>query len=266
VHIRLYQEKDDRRRRLEQARLRRLEQEEEDLRMAAERALGRQPSPARPRRDPSPGKMLLGPSPSGGPSSVGRTDSPARRARPPIPDRPGSAGRSRPGTEGVAKAAGTRCRKTGLGDRTQKQEPEPNDTDPTLPGGLETSSIASIASDSGAVCQHSLVSVGTGVEDSVCGEAATSAGQEDEVQRLRHMVSSQQQRIDFLENMHQQALRQLRKSREELAQAQQQRLQEADKVLGLEQLISELQVHRFENRNSQWEEWLRRARSILEGE
>eukprot|EP00439_Symbiodinium_sp_Y106_P011801 s6873_g1.t2 len=87
VHIRLYQEKDDRRRRLEQARLRRLEQEEEDLRMAAERALGRQPSPARPRRDPSPGKMLLGPSPSGGPSSVGRTDSPARRARPPIPDR-----------------------------------------------------------------------------------------------------------------------------------------------------------------------------------
>jgi len=80
------------------------------------------------------------------------------------------------------------------------------------------------------------------------------------------MVSSQQQRIDFLENMHQQALRQLRKSREELAQAQQQRLQEADKVLGLEQLISELQVHRFEGRNSQWEEWLRRARSILEGE
>ncbi|CAE7517804.1 kctd6 [Symbiodinium sp. CCMP2592] len=200
VHIRLYQEKDDRRRRLEQARLRRLEQEEEDLRVAAERALGRQPSPARPRRDPSPGKMLLGPSPSGGPSSACRTDSPARRARPPIPDRPGSAGRSRHGTEGVAKAAGTRWRKTGLGDRTQKQESEPNDTDPMLPAGLETSSIASVASDSGAVCQHSLVSVGTGVEDSVCGEAATSAGQEDEVQRLRHMVSSQQQRTCFAES------------------------------------------------------------------
>lgn len=266
VHIRLYQEKDDRRRRLEQARLRRLEQEEEDLRVAAERALGRQPSPARPRRDPSPGsggKMLAGP---GGPSSVGRADSPAIRARPPIPDRPGSAGRSRQASEGVAKASGTRWRKAGLGERTQKQESEPNDSDPTLPGGLETSSIASVASDAGAVCQHSLVSVGTGVEDSVCGEAATSAGHEDEVQRLRQMVSSQQQRIDFLENMHQQALRQLRKSREELAQAQQQRLQEADKVLGLEQLISELQVNRFEGRNSQWEEWLRRARGILEGE
>ncbi|CAE7637414.1 cya1 [Symbiodinium pilosum] len=259
VHIRLYQEKDDRRRRLEQARLRRLEQEEEDLRAAAERALGRQPSPARPRREPSPGKV---PAPQSVPAGRGDgVNSPATRVKPPVPDRPGSAGRARQTGEGTKASA----RKT-THDRARRQESESNDVDGMLPAGLETSSIASIASDSNAVGQHSLVSVGTGVEDSVCGDAATSAGHEDEVQRLRQMVSSQQQRIDFLENMHQQALRHLRKSREELAQAQQQRLEEADKVLGLEQLISELQVHRFEgSMHHEWENWLRRARSILEG-
>merc|ERR1712113_367469 len=68
----------------------------------------------------------------------------------------------------------------------------------------------------------------------------------DDAHALRQLVQTQQQRIEFLENMHQQALRQLRKTREELRAAQQQTFREADKVLGLEQLISEMQVQRFE--------------------
>merc|ERR1719343_867460 len=108
------------------------------------------------------------------------------------------------------------------------------------------------------------VSVLSGEE---CADAvsALNLGCED-AQSLRQLVLSQQQRIEFLENMHQQALRQLRRSREELAQAQQQRFQEADKLLALEQLISEMQAHRFEgDRQMQlrWEEWLQRSRSIL---
>jgi len=90
-----------------------------------------------------------------------------------------------------------------------------------------------------------------------------------EVQQLREQVASQRHRIEFLENMHQQALRQVRKSREELAQVQHMRFKEADKVLGLEQLISEMQVQRFEGdpqMQLRWEDWLHRARDILEGD
>ncbi|CAE8612140.1 unnamed protein product, partial [Polarella glacialis] len=117
---------------------------------------------------------------------------------------------------------------------------------------------------------HSVASLGG--EDSSYGEERSvpaTGDVADDVHGLRQTVESQQQRIQFLENMHQQALRQLRKSREELAQAQQLRFREADKVLGLEQLISEMQVQRF-SLNGQmqlrWEEWLQRARGILEGD
>eukprot|EP00435_Cladocopium_sp_Y103_P028550 s428_g7.t1 len=72
--------------------------------------------------------------------------------------------------------------------------------------------------------------------------------------------------IEFLEKMHQQALRQLRTSREELSEAQRQRLKEADKVLGLEQLVSELQVLNFDSGAAAMEGWLKRARQILEGD
>lgn len=224
VHERLYQEKDERRRRLEQARLRRLEQEEEDLRMAAQKALGRQPSPAR-RREPSPG-----------PESLKVETS---RGKPPVPERH---------VDG--------------NDRRSKQLRKPVDGSDdakllSLPqNATETSSVASEH-----LGPQSMASVGTGVEDSsFCGEA----NGDDQVHRLQQTVSSQQQRIEFLEKMHQQALRQLRTSREELADAQRQRLREADKVLGMEQLISELQVHRLEG--GLWEDWLKRARHILEGE
>lgn len=236
VHIRLYQEKDDRRRRLEQARLRQLEKEEEDLRVAAQKALGRQPSPSR-RRDPSPGP--------GSESSRAAVDhsmasSQPVRGKPPMPVRShDSHGRSKPARKSV--------------DGPEKFL--------SLPQGaaIETSSVGS--HEGGPLGQPSLTSVGTGVEDSsFCGDA------DDEVHRLQQQVASQQQRIEFLEKMHQQALRQLRTSREELSEAQRQRLKEADKVLGLEQLVSELQVLNFESGAAAMEGWLRRARQILEGE
>ena len=220
VHLRLYQEKDDRRRRLEQARIRRLEQEEEDLRVAAQKALGRQASPRR--RDPSPGPDT-------------KSAEHMTHRKPPMPVRQ---------TDGRPKS-----RKTvdGVSEKFLSM-PEKN---------TET---CSVGSHEGGALGPSIASVGTGVEDSSCDA-------EDEVQRLRQQVSSQQQRIEFLEKMHQQALRQLRTSREELSEAQRQRHKEADKVLGLEQLISELQVLNFESAAaSTMEDWLKRSRYILEGE
>merc|ERR1719277_1550854 len=100
------------------------------------------------------------------------------------------------------------------------------------PGQFAAHDASSVASgvQSGA-------SVGTGIgEDSM---SAMGAG--EDMQSLRQMVTTQQQRIEFLENMHQQALRQLRKSRDEMAKAHQQRFFEADRVLRLEQLVSEMQ-------------------------
>jgi cytoplasmic iron level regulating protein YaaA (DUF328/UPF0246 family) len=95
----------------------------------------------------------------------------------------------------------------------------------------------------------------------------SAVGGTEDTQSLRQMVSTQQQRIEFLENMHQQALRQLRKSRDEMAKAHQQRFFEADRVLRLEQLVSEMQAQHF-NGDTQaqlrWEEWLSRARSIFQ--
>eukprot|EP00435_Cladocopium_sp_Y103_P049809 s428_g15.t1 len=172
VHIRLYQEKDDRRRRLEQARLRQLEKEEEDdLRVAAQKALGRQPSPSR-RRDPSPGP---GGSESfraaAGDHTMASTVHPLNRGKPPVPVRHAdSHGRSKP---------------------TRKSADGPNAKFLSLPQGaaIETSSVGS--HEGGPLGQPSVTSVGTGVEDSsFCGDAG-----DDEVHRLQQQVASQQQRF-----------------------------------------------------------------------
>jgi len=101
------------------------------------------------------------------------------------------------------------------------------------------------------------------------GTGTTPVRVSDEgLRELRQLVRSQQQRIDFLEHAHQQSLRQLQRSREDLATSQQQRFLEADKALKLEQLISELQAQPFFNsdpqRRHQWEDWLRRSRTALD--
>jgi len=83
-------------------------------------------------------------------------------------------------------------------------------------------------------------------------------------------VAEQQRRISLLEGMHQQALRQLRVARDELNNEQQKRYREADKLLGLEQLISDMmQAQGYNGDNPlqmRWEEWLQRSRAILEGD
>eukprot|EP00913_Durusdinium_trenchii_P030245 g28335.t1 len=79
-------------------------------------------------------------------------------------------------------------------------------------------------------------------------EPIEDLGQSEQKQRLQWLLLSQARPIQC----------------QELADAQRQRLREADKVLGMEQLISELQVHRLEG--GLWEDWLKRARHILEGE
>jgi len=87
----------------------------------------------------------------------------------------------------------------------------------------------------------------------------------DDVETLRQQTQYLQQRVEFLDNMHQQALKQLRKTREDLQVAQQQRFREADKVLQLEQLVSEMQSQNFDG-DARWEMWLGRSRAILESE
>jgi len=301
VYIRLYQEKDERRRRLEEARSRRLLEEEEDLRAAAQKALGRAPSPGRAQ---SPDTSFLrehGAQPS---TRSGVVTPP--RVRPPLPEQASAAaggklsrasstgalpkGRGGGGAHhkvrtacGGAQGSSAHAANNGMPSGHFRhschslQGASSRDGSPStsarglLAPGIDVSSIASESGAALGLQSVPSVSVLSAGED--CGDGLGvvhshgGPGNGDDAQGMQQLVASQQQRIEFLENMHQQALRQLRRSREELAQAQQQRLHEADKLLGLEQLISEMQAHRFEgDRQMQrrWEEWLQRSRSILE--
>jgi len=98
---------------------------------------------------------------------------------------------------------------------------------------------------------------GNGGDDSVFG---------DDLLSLRKTVQQQQQRIEFLEAMHQKALTQLRKEREELVTAQQERFHTENKMLQLEQLFSEMQAQTFEgtvHMRQSWEDWLQRSSMIF---
>lgn len=208
--------------------------------------------------------------------------------RPPLPERSASVGavRRRPGTGGSGSARGghnsTQGDQHGGSGRGggRLHISVPHEADAAAAAAPSTASSvrspysaalaegSSIASESGAPGLHSTNSAGTlGGEESLCGDAAPGVG--EELQTLRQKVVEQQQRINFLESMHQQALRQLRTTREELNREQQKRYREADKVLGLEQLIGEMQAQGFNNDNPmhlRWEEWLQRSRTILEGD
>jgi len=301
IHIRLYQEKDDRRRRLDEARIRQREQEEEDIRTAAQRALGRASSPARCQS----------------PSRVGSRDEPIRheqnshrehsghhepqhlahptrahtppRMRPPLPERCGSPpvrrsasvgavrNRRSPGGGAWGGHGSTQgdhhggARHVG-GGRPQISVPHevPSATSSVRsPCSAAQAEGSSVASELGAPGLHSTNSAGTrvGDEESLCGDAALAAS--EDLQSLREKVAKYEQRINFLESRHDQALRQLKTAREELQNEQQKRYREADKVLALEQLISEMQAQGYDSDNSfamRWEEWLQRSRAILEGD
>lgn len=298
AHIRLYQEKDDRKRRLEEARLRFLEKEEEEVRISAQYALGRTgasraQSPSRD-RDPSP-VSIRG-------VTVNAQNTPPR-ARPPLPEqrfeqpqpeqrpeprperrpekraddrlkeRPSSAGtrssRTRHKTHPTAAGVGGVPRVDNIAQEVEAVQmvPQPSATDSPAATLADVSSVAS-----GSGMNHRAYSAASGVtsggEESGCGEGETSIVNDD-IRSLRQLVATQQKRIEFLETMHHQALCHLRKSREELAVVQQQRFREADKVLELEQLISEMQAHHFNgdaHDQVRWEKWLQQSRTILGGE
>jgi len=271
VYVRLYHEKDERRRRLEEARMKKIEQEEEDIRNAARRALGRAPSPG---RAASPGRASSPAAGSRGSGSGARTPP---RTRPPLPERPSSAsswGRRHGPESAEHQRAASQSSSHGhrghheveahTASQAHGHLPSPSRS-PNALGAPDASSIAS----EGAHGLQSVPSMGTLVgEESLCGDIAGDQ-RGDDMQNLRETVRSQQHRIEFLETRHQQALRELRKSREELATSQQQRLKEANKNLELEQIISEMQAMSFDSiahDHGRWQDWLRRSRRILESE
>eukprot|EP00928_Gymnodinium_smaydae_P022760 TRINITY_DN19009_c0_g1_i1.p1 TRINITY_DN19009_c0_g1~~TRINITY_DN19009_c0_g1_i1.p1 ORF type:complete len:731 (-),score=158.66 TRINITY_DN19009_c0_g1_i1:84-2276(-) len=395
VHIRLYQEKDDRRRRLEEARIKRLEQEEEDIRASAMRALGRAPSPAAngsggagnhstrasspgppgAKRAPSPGSKGRPPSPTpssgsarapspqragaasgatgagsvgswqgaagagaavaaaaagggavpslpvagssgsrgrgvGGTSAgsaastagsgggtagpgVGSAGSLSRartppRTRPPVPERQtapaasasgscgghtASAGRRGPsaGRAAADVAGGRRHGPHGGAERNAGGSGGGNGVAPAASASRGCSSPL-LGADVSSVYASSMLSEpahGLSNAPSVGTIESLDGTHSDEVQSLKQLVLNQQQRIEFLEQMHQQALKQLQKCQHELHTAQQQRFKDADKAVRMEQLIGEMQVQRFDGdmqMRLRWEDFLQRSRALLASE
>lgn len=320
VHNRLYNDKDDRRRRLEEARLRRLQEEQDAIKKSALEALGRLPSPSRSSagtaiyqstsghssyRAPSPDRQ---PSPQPG-SSRGSKDTSARlgggsgaqtspRPKPPLPERPSSAGsRSRgrrtdgqfgshpaeasstvsaaPNRSGLPASSLNSDEAVAVAAHSTTLMPHTGSPTHSMP---DASSFASesigLRVDGGGLQRDA--SLGTiGAEDSLYGDTMGSASamglnsSRVDSQGLRMLVHTQQQRIEFMEHAHQQALRQLQKCREELSTEQQRRFQEADKALRLEQLIGEMQVQRFEGDEQmqrRYDDWLQRTRTVLQAE
>jgi len=270
VHVRLYQEKDSRRRRQEEARLRRLEEEDEELRFGASVALGRASSPV---RSQSPGRVRM-----------------AYRIptipRPPVPERsannskliPRVAAATTPKTLSRASSASAIGSQNGKTFDPPSRKVSRGFVDQTSPGGDRMNSTV-LSHISGSPGQSTSVVV---PQDSLSiasdfgqgGPSGASVGDESAYaeradasqmggQDLRQLVAAHEQRIEFLENMHQQSLRQLRKSREELSVVQQQRFREADKVLRLEQLVSEMQSRRYDV-SLNWQEDLARLRAVFE--
>lgn len=290
AYMRLYREKDDRRRRLEDAKLRRMEEEEEDIRASAQRALGRSPS-----QGALAGSPLADGSMHGHVGAHPQHSYRQRTATSPPKSRPSSAN-NHAGSQKPRRVAGP-AGVPGALPRRQHSETSIITTvspsaamPPTGPArhlatlastsmvdvhGLDASSAASENGGS----MHGLHRVPSdsvlGGDDETFTGASSQGGpqhfnasSDEEVHSLRQMVQSQQQRIECLEGLHQQALRQLRRAREELSVAQQQRFREADKVLGMEQLVSEMQAAMFAapEMYARWGDWLDRSRSILQAE
>lgn len=75
-------------------------------------------------------------------------------------------------------------------------------------------------------------------------ESGLSGEDAEEFQRLRLVTESQQQRIEFLEHMHQQALQQLRSVRDDAADAWSKLHAESEKALVLEEMLGNMQAKR----------------------
>lgn len=81
-------------------------------------------------------------------------------------------------------------------------------------------------------------------ESEVTRESGLSGEDAEEFQRLRLVTESQQQRIEFLEHMHQQALQQLRSVRDDAADAWSKLHAESEKALVLEEMLGNMQAKR----------------------
>mmetsp|Transcript_60421 Transcript_60421/g.112198 ORF Transcript_60421/g.112198 Transcript_60421/m.112198 type:complete len:623 (-) Transcript_60421:69-1937(-) len=277
IFNRLYNEKDERRRRKEELRLRQLEQQDEEIRLSAQRAMGRlgndQLRVTPEARATSPSRMA--------PSAACAARS-SPQTRPPLPERlaSGHEARERQRAPPVPSSGPTPATASS-GRRNQSQQQQHHHPQHAPSYEATQSTLSAVPADASSIMSDSkpsqtgglthIPSVGSFIaEESYCADrVGTTASVEGDEGSLQKIVRAQQQRIEFLEGVHQQALRQLRKTREELSVAQQMRLREADKVLQLEQLVSEMQAQRFEGdpqSQRRWEEWLNRSRAILESD
>mmetsp|Transcript_43686 Transcript_43686/g.100827 ORF Transcript_43686/g.100827 Transcript_43686/m.100827 type:complete len:637 (-) Transcript_43686:48-1958(-) len=279
IFNRLYNEKDERRRRKEELRLRQLEQQDEEIRLSAQRAMGRVGT------DPirgSPEVRAISPSRTAPSAASAVRSSP--QTRPPLPDRHTTGHEARERQRAPPVPSSGPCPATSSSSRrNQMPQHQPQQQQPHHAPSYEAtqSTLSAVPADASSIMSDSkpsqtgglthIPSVGSFIaEESYCADrVAVTASVEGDDGCLQKIVRAQQQRIEFLEGVHQQALRQLRKTREELSVAQQMRLREADKVLQLEQLVSEMQAQRFEGdpqSQRRWEEWLNRSRAILESD
>jgi len=268
IHERLFQENAERKRRLDEACLRRQQLEQDALRDAAERALGRSCSPgprarsrgrepvsspgvstpasecSQRRGPPSVGAIGIGRSRSSG-AIVGRSPKPAS-SRLVVPARPASPSASSRGAGDTSSII------------SERRQVSPR----SVVGGAAPASTSGRRPVSPL---RSVVGGGAPARPPVGGDEHIIA---EERQRMQEKFDTQQQRIDFLEQQHHQALRQLRKAREETALAQRQRFEESDRALGLEELVSEMQgfCGGSAQLQSQFGDWLRRSREALEAQ
>jgi len=241
VHVRLYQDKDDRHRRREEARVRQMEDEEDEIRYSAFKALRCPLSPCRRGRSASPSRVFHSLSPI---SRQRRRETPPRQG-PPLPVKSArSVSRRRQPDE--AHANGTQRTSAPFSDLS---------TDAHLESEMAATSI--LINGSMLVPTQGTSHMANGGDSSVFS---------DDLPSLRVTVQQQKQRIEFLEAMHQKVLTQLRKEREEIVAAQQQRFHTENKMLQLEQLFSEMQARTFEgtlHMRLLWEGWLSRSSVIF---
>lgn len=146
---------------------------------------------------------------------------------------------------------------------------------PGRPGRTTSSARPDLSLNARGEVPASPMSLGRGsaqADASGIGPAGTPGGEErsyGDSDSLQHVARAQRERIDFLESRHREALRDLKKVREELQHAHQQRFREADKASQLEQLVGEMQGLQFNGDyqlRARWEDWLQRSRMILEAD
>lgn len=297
VQSRLCQDREERKRRHEEARQLKTEQEEE-IRVSARHPFRGGPSPRARNPEPQtvarqagagtpprqrPGPVTARRSGPGGVPIVSRK-APTRNSNGGMAptstrDQEGQAAKSSPATA-QAVVAGTQTSAPISFAESPSRRESPQRRDAHAETGLRNSSSASVlAGGSQISAPRSFVESPNRRESPHRSESGARLGVRNTSSTNLLCLSGEQAsqlnittdgaQIEFIEAMHQQALRQLKRTREELAIVQQQRFHEADKALKLQQLISEMQIVQFDmdpKMQARWQEWMQRSRAILEAE